>query len=292
MKFGLLAHSARAIYDTAIVKKKSHDEGVRLAVRHCFEKSGKYVEAWYCENCSNTFHGVPVCLDCNTHEGVLKIEVWSPWISNHKHKNLKNLIRTVIWFLEHHKDSGDKTVILEDGRVAVELWFRFKLPLKTPEGDHYILTGHLDRLIEMDGGRWFRDLKTSKNTLNDNFFEKFSPDNQMYFYTAAGQVVFNEPLLGGIIDGAQVAVDFTKMQSGLVQLTKAQIDEWLKDIQIYIKQSESYAKDGYWPMNDKSCHHFGGCEFRGVCNKDPAIREQYLKTKFERRVWNPLKERE
>ena len=290
-KFGLLAHSARAGYDVAIVEKKSHDDALRMAVRHCFEKSGEYKPTLICVDCrSKVPQDTKICLRCNSEELITQ-QVWYPWVSDDKHKNLRNLIRTVIWFLEHHKDSFEKTVILSDGKVAVELWFRFQLPLLNPEGNHYILTGHLDKLVEIDGKKWFKDLKTSKSTINSYFLEKYSPENQMYFYTAAGQVVFSEHLLGGIIDGVQVAIDFSRPQSGLIQLTKAQIDEWLRDIQIYIKQSEAYAKDGYWPMNDKSCNNYGGCEFREICNKDPAIRERYLNTKFTQRSWNPLEER-
>lgn len=296
-KFGLLMHSARAIYDVAIVNKKTHDDAVRLAVRHCFEKSGEYRLIWRCEDCGAKIQhdqdiksAAPVCLECNSEEVIVQ-NIWHPWISGDKRKNLKNLIRTIIWFLEHHKDSGEKTVVLADGKVAVELWFRFKLPLLNPEGDPYILTGHIDRLVDINKGEWIKDLKTSKSTINSYFFDKFSPDNQIYLYTAGGKVVFKKPILGVIIDGVQVAIDFTRMQSGIVQLTNAQIDEWLKDIQILLKQSESYAENGYWPMNDKACHNYGGCKFLGVCNKDPAIRGRYLETKFTRRVWNPLKER-
>jgi len=32
----------------------------------------------------------------------------------------------------------------------------------------------------------------------------------------------------------------------------------------------------------------GGCPFRGVCSKDPASREIFLKQDFTRRVWDPL----
>ena len=40
-----------------------------------------------------------------------------------------------------------------------------------------------------------------------------------------------------------------------------------------------------------NCHHYGGCDFLGVCNKDPASRENFLRKKFYQRPWNPLKKR-
>ena len=29
-----------------------------------------------------------------------------------------------------------------------------------------------------------------------------------------------------------------------------------------------------------------------ICDKDPSIREQFLRTHFKKRVWNPLEKRE
>lgn len=37
-----------------------------------------------------------------------------------------------------------------------------------------------------------------------------------------------------------------------------------------------------------NCHVYGGCSFREVCSKSPAVREQWLKQGFEKRVWDPL----
>jgi hypothetical protein len=94
-----------------------------------------------------------------------------------------------------------------------------------------MLTGHIDKLVRYNDGLWFRDLKTTKNTIRNEFFEQYSPDNQMSQYHLGGQVTLSEPLMGGIIDAAQVAIDFTRFQRGFVDRTKAQMEEWLKDIQ-------------------------------------------------------------
>jgi len=41
-----------------------------------------------------------------------------------------------------------------------------------------------------------------------------------------------------------------------------------------------------------NCHHYGGCQFREVCSKDPSARKMYLEKDFVQQVWNPLEERE
>ena len=296
LRFGLIAHSTRETYDRAKVSGDSHEIAVRKAIRYCLEASGSRRDALLCKDCGWTTAYSPttmmICLACNSEDVVLHKSHFFPWKSDDSHKNRRNLIRTMVWYFDYYKNAPEKTVILADGTPAVELWFRFELPLQAPDGTDYILTGHLDRLVEISGMRLFQDLKTTKSTINDKFFLKFNPDNQVSQYTAGGRIAFDIPILGGIIDAAQVAVNFTNfLRSGPITLTKDQIDEWLRDVQHWIKKAEEYAADGYWPMNDTACHQYGGCDFRGICNKDPASRRQHLLTKFEQVSWNPLKDR-
>lgn len=294
--FGLITHSSRETYDKARAAGDDHEVALRKTVRHCLEAAGERIDTVVCRDCGRAnpddqINSVPkICVACNS-DNVEVEERFFPWRSTDKNKNRYTLLRTVVWYLEHYKDSPEETVILSDGSPAVELWFRFELPLKSPEGTPYILTGHIDRLVSIGNSYWFADLKTTKNTINERYFDQYSPDNQMSFYTAGGKIVLDKPILGGIIDAAQVAIDFTAFQRGFLHRTTAQIDEWLKDIQIWIKQAESYAEAGYWPMNDKSCGNYGGCQFREVCNKDPSVRKLHLKTNFTKRVWDPLKKR-
>lgn len=296
--FGLLTHSAFETYEKAIADGMSHEVSLRLAVRHTLEKSGERKDISKCLNCGAYrpfIAEVPteqlVCGQCGGSAFRNLKNHFVPWESDDSNKNRWNLLRTVIWYLDNYKNSTEKTVILEDGKPAVEVWFRLELSIVTPEGTRYLLTGHIDRIVDYAGGKWFTDIKTSKNTISNNFFHKFTPNNQMSQYTLAGKVVFDEPLMGGIIDGAQVAVTFSRFQRGFVERTKGQMEEWLRDIQIWIKMAEQYAKDDYWPMNDTACSHYGGCRFQGICGKDPVIRNQFLKTHFERRKWNPLEDR-
>lgn len=293
LKFGLVAHSARAIYDMAKADNQTHKEAMRTAVRHCFESSGEYRDEFICTLCGKIHvEDKGICFGCNEAGPLSPETLWYAWRSDDPNKNLKTLVRTMVWYFEKYKDSPAKTLILENGEPAVELWFRFELTITGPDGKPYILTGHLDRLESIAESNWFNDFKTSKNKITDKFFAKFKPDNQMYFYSLGCQIVLPESIAGGIIDGAQVAVNFSDFRRGFVQLTKDQIEEWLVDIQVWIKQAEGYALANHWPMNDKSCHHFGGCDFVNVCNKDRASRRTYLKTYFTQRVWDPLVKRE
>lgn len=296
LKFGLITHSSFETYEKARAKGSNHQEALRLAVRHALKVSGKRENAAKCLDCGafrRFIKELPeeqlICTSCGGSSFRNFKNHFVPWQSDNPNKNRSNLLRTVIWYLDQYKDSSEKTVILENGEPAVEVWFRIKLEI---DGKTYILSGHIDRIVEYAEGHWFQDVKTTKNTIGSNFFSNFTPNNQMSQYTLGGKVVFDKPLMGGIIDGIQVAVHFSKFQRGFVERTKAQMEEWLQDIQFWIKLAERYASEGYWPMNDTACTHYGGCEFRGICGKDPASRDQFLRTHFERKRWNPLEARD
>jgi len=156
------------------------------------------------------------------------------------------------------------------------------------EGPKYSLCGHLDRLVRFNGGLWVSDLKSTRHTLDASYFQQFSPDNQMSLYSLAGQVVCGERTSGIIIDAAQVAVGFSRFARGLVQRTEAQLEEWLRGLEVLLRQAEQYARANFWPQNDKACFR---CQFRPICGKTPHVREQWLKADYERRTWDPLQVR-
>lgn len=299
--FGLVTHAAFEAYEKARAAGEDHDEGIRQALRYALNRTGTRKDAAQCLNpkcgafrdfIKETPTQQLICYHCNGTSFRNHKNVFVPWMSDDKNKNRYTLARTIVWYLDHYVESAEETVILEDGSPALEVWFRLELPIRTEAGAAYVLTGHIDKLVRYNGNLWFRDLKTTKSTIGSDYFDRYSPDNQMSQYTLGGQVVFDEQLMGGIIDAAQIAINFTKFQRGFVDRTKAQMEEWLGDIQFWLKMAEHFAKEDYWPMNDTACHHYGGCQFRGICNKDPSIREQFLKSHFERQVWNPLEKRE
>ena len=215
-----------------------------------------------------------------------------PWTPDHPSKTRQNLIRSVVWYIENFADDPARTVILSNGKPAVELTFRFQID------NDLILAGHLDRVVEFIDGTYVMDRKTSSTTLSQNYFDQYSPSNQMSLYSLAAQVMYKVPVRGVIIDAAQIAVGFTRFTRGLTYRTPDQLDEWLEDTYRWVAQAHAYAgrmetEADYraWPMNDKSCHDFGGCPFRRVCSRSPAVRENILTTDFEIQPWNPLEPR-
>lgn len=209
-----------------------------------------------------------------------------PWESNHPTKTRANLIRTIVWYVDHFKDDPLPVVILSDGRPAVEYSFRLDI------GNDILYCGHIDRLVEYSGGIYVQDQKTTGSTVTPRYFNQFNPDNQMTGYAFAGKVIYNSPVQGVIIDAAQIAVGFSRFERGFTFRSEAQLDEWLDHTHYHISIARTAFQQDYWPMNRTSCTKYGGCVFQDVCSKSPEVREQFLLADFEKKKqWNPLSSR-
>lgn len=261
--FGIALHSALETYDRERALGLDHDQATCAAVKRAF------VDTW-------------------------KFDLRRPWTSDDPAKNRDSLIRSIVWYLSQFADDPAETIILRNGKPAVELSFRFDLDIESGlTSEQYLLCGHLDRFVEFEKKIWVLDRKTTKYGLDDSYFDKYSPDNQMTIYYIAGQLIYEDrPIAGLIIDGLQIGASFTRFRRGLVYRTKSQIEEYLTDLRHYLALAELYAKQNYWPQNTKSCQQYGGCPFRKVCGASPEVRQPLLNGLFHRRIWDPLISRE
>lgn len=211
----------------------------------------------------------------------------TPWTSDHNTKTRENLIRTIIWYIDQFGDDDScQTVILANGQPAVEHSFR----LEADNG--IILCGHLDRMVEYGGHVYIQDQKSTARTITARFFNNFNPDSQMSLYTFAGKAIFGLPIKGIMIDGAQIAVGFTRFERGFTFRTEDQLNEWYDDSMYTIERARQATIDNYFPTNPSACSMYNGCEFQHVCSKSPSVREQFLKGDFVKgRRWDPMEVR-
>lgn len=217
--------------------------------------------------------------------------VWTYWTPppDHKDANIKNLytlLRSLVWNFEDREGSPFKTVILSNGRPAVELSFNFHA--FDIEDEPVSLCGHMDEVVEADEQYWVKDDKTTKSPLGASYFANYTPDNQMSLYTIGGKIILEKPIRGVLVRAAQIGVNFTRFQTAQVPRPQAVLAEWLEDTRWWITQAHAMAKANYYPRNDKACNTYGGCPFRKVCAVSPSHREAWLQDDFEKRVWNPL----
>jgi hypothetical protein len=252
---------------------------------------------------------------------LIRIADWDPDITLKagQYKNPRTLVQLVVDYVDNYRNDAAKTIILENGKPAVELSFKFDLDFgptsqyqpvherdwdaaevaekHNAEARMYMLCGHLDRVVDINENLFVVDHKTTVSTISDYWFKGFNPSNQMTLYTFAGQVVMGLEIKGVCIEGAQIGLEkfTTKFARAFTYRNDELIDEWLDDLEYHLNAAEAFAEAKHWPMNDTSCDKFGGCRFRDVCAKSPNVRDVYLKSDFiqlpvEER-WNPLKSR-
>lgn len=261
LTFGLLLHQARENYEHQRLAGQDHEDALDFALDSALRAT------W-------------------------NSKLQRPWASGHPAKNRQTLVQTLVWYLDALAQNDTlETVVLANGKPAVELSFRFDSGLRTADGEAILFCGHLDRIAKLGNLFYIPDIKTSLYEPNAKWAKQFTPGNQFSMYTLAGMVAFDYEIEGVIADGVQIGVTFSRFQRHLIPRPKAVIDEWLHDAGLYIKQMEEYAKAGYWPMDDKACSMYGGCPFQGVCAKEPARRAAHLKAEFVKRVWDPLQVR-
>jgi hypothetical protein len=292
LDFGSAYHAALELYDKQRSLGETHDTATYEAVKYCLEVTWTRDTQ---EEAARKFE-----LDTEYVNG-------SPMDWGHNLKTRETLVRSVIWYLEEFgENDAAKTVQLSNGKPAVELSFKLELDFG-PEFDKdirnddpstarlvtqpYVICGHLDRLVQFGDGIYVMDRKTSSTTIGSYYFDGYNPDNQMSLYTFASKVIYATPVRGVIIDAAQIAVGFTRFSRGFTFRTESQTEEWLTETREWLELAERYAIRGHWPMNDKSCHQYGGCAFRKVCSKSPEVRQRFLESDFEKRPWNPLESR-
>jgi hypothetical protein len=249
--FGILYHGALEYYDHLRAKGQDYESSVRDTLRWTL------ISSWDYEH--------------NT-----------PWDTGNSYKNRETLVRTVLWYLDHFKEDPMKTVILTNGKPAVELSFKLYTGFKD-----YYLSGHLDRLASFGANIFILDRKTTKNQLNEDYFSQYSPNNQISLYAFAGRAIFPELKADLMIDAAKILVGGSEFARFPVHRSEEQLEEWLVGFKVLMKEYESYFVNDFFPMNDKACFL---CKFKKVCNAPQSLKTDYI-NQLEHWDWNPEKPR-
>lgn len=261
LSFGEWYHKALETYDHAKFSGASHEDALDSAVAYALRATWDEVKG-------------------------------RPWLSDEPSKNRLTLLRTIVWYLDEFREDTMETLKLSNGKPAVELSFRFETSFGSDfTGEQYYLCGHLDRVATLGDQVWILDRKTSKSALDDRFYESFTPDDQFTLYTLAGQIVWELPTQGIIIDAAQIGATFSRFGRQQAPRPQSILEEWYAELGMWLKFAELCAERGKWPANPKSCGNYAGCAFRPICSKPPGVREEWLRAGFTKRVWNPREPR-
>ncbi len=315
LTFGLLYHSGLEGYDhfAASIGKlegnltdDEHDEGTLRAVRRAVQQSGKYTTP-PCPACdgqgfilpqssdpADLLAAPPRCELCHGERRDPNAPVeWQPWKITDPNKNIVTLTRSLVWYCDHFRTSPLHTVLLSNGKPAVELSFFFEAGVAA--GHTYGFSGHIDRMA-IDVTRPSakpgpHDRKTTKGAINNQYWKQYNPHNQFSLYNAACALHYSQPTWGLTVDAAQVLVNSTNFDRRFIAFPPQLTDEWLREADSYINLAAMYASMGFWPRNDKSCSNYGGCPFIPVCSKSAEYRQGWLTADFVYHPWNPMETR-
>ncbi|MDE2107256.1 MAG: PD-(D/E)XK nuclease family protein [Patescibacteria group bacterium] len=224
--------------------------------------------------------------------GAETVEKWQ-WVHADPAKNRQTLLRALVWYVEEQAEEGGvQPYKFPDGKPAVELSFQVPLPLTSPDGTPYILCGHIDSLTTFGEEVGIRERKTTKASISNYYFDRYSPDVQIDTYDLVGSVLFPDLLSRWVmLEATQTAEGFARFHRHFISSTEGRRDEFLRDTLYWITKAEADARSGYYPKNEASCYSHGGCPFREICTKDPASRERWLEAEFIKKHWNPIAER-
>jgi hypothetical protein len=280
LTFGIAFHHGLEYYHRARADGCDHDWAVHIAIRKL--------------TASAEYAALPTSDEIAVMRETVEEDDDGITLRNSKVRTRYHLIRAVTWYLDHYENDPLTTILHADGTAAVEVSFRIPMPLLQPNGEPYILAGHLDRVAEMVGRPYVVDYKTTKS-LSSQFFSTFALSHQMSGYTFAGQVALSQPIAGVIIDGIALQVGGCKFGRAPAPRTRGQLGEFFDQCEHTFAIAEGLAAKLIadprfeYPMNTQSCYF---CDFKEICSQPPEFRRRYLAMHFERKpAWNPLENR-
>jgi hypothetical protein len=68
-----------------------------------------------------------------------------------------------------------------------------------------------------------------------------------------------------------------------------EIAEWQANILILAEQMRTSLEKNQWTLNDKACHLYAGCDFRGICSRPEGVRPLVIQSDYElKEPWSPF----
>lgn len=321
LEFGIFFASAVETFKKERLNGKSREEAQRSAIEYVVKATwddvawrgpwgGSYEELWHCTGTTKYKNAKGNAAKCPwSHKGK-----WFPapaphtcgecgsdtesvrrWVPHNADKHRVSLVRLVWGYTEEQPDDGDMWGFhpfkFPNGQPAVELSVKMPLPFKNKYGEPYVLSAHLDSIMQTADGeeKFISDNKSTKKTLGKGFWAGYEPNTQMEVYDLMGSTLFADlDLKGVLIEGAQVLRGGGKFAAQPLHRTEQQREETFNNIENWLRLAEQYAEANHWPMATSNCWT---CPFKGVCSKSPEKRSMYLNADFKRRKWNPAAER-
>ena len=146
-----------------------------------------------------------------------------------KARGLTSVLRAIVWRAEEYWEDLFEIATMPNGEPCLEQ--RFEVPF----GNGYRFSGRIDKIVQLDGKLYLCDVKTTKSTLNSNYFSNFMPNNQVFAYLWAAREVLGLDIVGFIVDAVQTGVHFTRFNRSVYNVPTELIKEWYEDALTYIR---------------------------------------------------------
>jgi hypothetical protein len=174
-----------------------------------------------------------------------------------------------------------------DGSAAIE--FSFAEPildvLHPITGNPIIYSGRADMIVELEGGRFMEDDKTT-SSLGRTWADQWELRSQFTGYCWAGQRsgIHTD---GVLVRGTSILKTKYDHAQAITYRPQWEVDRWYKQTVRDLQRMIRCWEEGYWDFNlGEACNEYGTCGFQPICKK--AEPEEWLPAYFVQRKWNPL----
>lgn len=209
-------------------------------------------------------------------------------------KSLERMLGALEFYFSRYPMASDHAVpvTLPGGLKGIEFSFAEPLDRKHPvTGAPLLYVGRYDALCQFAGGTYGLDDKTT-SALGASWPKQWDLRGQFTGYCWGAQQA-GIKIDGFLIRGISILKTKYDTLQPITYRPDWMIALWYEQVLREIDRMVRCWEEGYWDYSfDDACNAYGGCIFREICLTRPEGRGAWLKTKFERRRWDPVTRQE
>lgn len=178
------------------------------------------------------------------------------------------------------------TIPIINGKPGVEWNFAVPLPISHPDtGEPLIFSGRTDMILDIFGGRYIEDDKTTKS-LGPKWTSQWDMRGQLVGYTWAARQC-GLTINGAIVRGVSILSRGYDTEQALIDQPDWKCEAWLQASVAKLKHAiELYRAGLEIPAFNDECNSYGGCEFKKFCLVKDC--NGWVADNCTERNWNPL----
>jgi hypothetical protein len=207
-------------------------------------------------------------------------------------KTFYSCVLLLDYYLDTHDLGSDpvQPFMRQDGMPACEFTFAIPTSIPHPEtGQPILYAGRFDMLGVYNDQLFVVDEKTTSQ-LGPTWSSQWGLRGQFIGYCWAAQQ-YGYPVAGAIVRGLKIATSGFDHAEPIIYAHSWMIDEWQHHIHHTIHRLLEDYTTGYFDKNfDNACTHYGGCQFRTLCETNQP--ERWIDGYYITRTWDPLSKQE